>query len=59
MLGKGRSNSPTLLGMGHHSCYLPQIPALIPTCPSPEVSIEPFTNTVMTHEAGIYGRGIN
>lgn len=59
LFGEGRSGSPFLQGMGHHRCYLPQIPALIPTCPSPEVSTEPFTNTAVTHEVGIYEGGIN
>lgn len=59
LLGKGRYSSPALQGMGHHPLYFPQIPALIPTCPFPEVSTEPFTNIVVTHEAGIYEGGIN
>lgn len=49
-----------LVGHGAAAATLsPQIPALIPTCPSPEVSTEPFTNTAVTHGAGIYEGGIN
>lgn len=37
-----------------HRRYLPQIPALIQTCPSHRVPPELSTNTAVTHSAGIY-----